>query len=85
MGGAVDRGLTSSNVVFGEDIDRPFVFLDGAGDGDGEADGAAKVSTGCVWLRVGTWRSLPRSFSVALDTSGSDTLSTDLPPPFANR
>lgn len=45
--------LTSSNVAFGEDIERPFGFLGGTGEGDGEGEAVAfegnrVASGGCV-------------------------------------
>lgn len=48
MGGDSETGLTS-NVAFGDDIERPFGFLDGPGEGDGDAAGGeGRVSKGCV-------------------------------------
>lgn len=70
--------FASSNVAFGEDIERPLGFLD-MGDGDGEAEGGGgSDSIGCVWLRVGGLRSLPRSLSASFELSWSDTLSPTL-------
>lgn len=74
--------LTSSNVAFGEDIERPFGFLGGAGAGDGEGEGFGRdgkevASGGCVWLRVGVLRPLLCSFSCSFGASCSLRLSVD--------
>ena len=62
--------LASSKVAFGEDIERPFGFLEDTGDGDGQAEGGTgSDSIGWVWLRVGSLRSLPRSCSISFAPS----------------